>query len=185
MSVHMSSYSESLIQKAKQALSNINEISVLFAVVQLNKVTEDCGREQEFPTIYLYRNWLVHTDLDRNKRLPKFFMQWDEIIDGIQKGEGMHDATNKSIRALEFDLLFTEMESFGINLDVDMKYLFIKALTAAVIDAPLRWSGEHVKEFRFTFEQERKQADSSYFCHMQIQHKSGVWFNGPELHFKG
>jgi hypothetical protein len=179
----MNSYSERLIQKIKQALSDINEVSVLYTLVQLSKALQDSGRKLEFPTINLYRDWLVHTDLDRNKLLAEFFKQWDEIIEGIQNGTGVLDATNKCQEALAFGNLFTELESLEINLEVNQRYLFINALVGAVIDAPLRWGGEHVKEFRFTYEPERKQKDSSYFCHMQIQLTQGSWFNGPELHF--
>lgn len=179
----MSTYSEELIQKTKLALSDVSEVTVLYALVQMNKAIQDQGRKSEFPTISLYRDWLVHTDLDRNKRLAEFFKQWDEIIYDIQNGKGKLEATNKSQEALALGHLFEEMESLGINLEMKKKYLFINALMKAVIDAPLRWEGENVREFRFTYELSRKQEDPTYFCHMQFQLKQGRWFDGPELHF--
>jgi len=179
----MSSYSQQLIEGVNKALANVNEVSVLYALVQLTKAVQNCGTKHGFPTLSLYRDWLVHTDLDRNKRLAEFFNQWDEIIVGISNGKGMLDALNKSQEALAFGHLFAELESIGVNLEANKKYLFINALMKNLIDAPLRWKGEHVKEFRFTFDEKRKQVDSSYFCHMQIQLKTGHWFNGPELHY--
>lgn len=178
----MSNYSDDLIEKAKQALVRIDEASVLYTLVQLSKAVQDRGRKSEFQTLNLYRDWLVHTDLDRNKRLAEFFQQWDEIIAGIQKGTGMQEALNKSQEALAFGHLFAEMESLGVNLELNKRYFFINTLVTSVIDAPLRWSGQHVKEFRFTYESDRKRIDSTYLCHMQIQLKQGNWFNGPELH---
>lgn len=179
----MGSYSDNLIQKTKRALSSIDEASVVYSLVSLYKAVEDRGNEKSFPTLNLYRDWVVHTDLDRNKRLGDFFKQWDDIIDGIAANSDKLEATNLASDALVFDHLFNEIESLGVALETRQKYLFINALMTDVIDAPLRWKGKNVKEFRFTFEQQRKDADSTYFCHMQIQLVQGLWFDGPELHF--
>jgi len=178
----MPSYSDKLISKAEDSLErNIGEPSILFSLVLLNKVVKDRNRESEFPTINLYRDWLVHTDLDRNKKLSEFFDQWDIIIEDIASGKKKNDVIPKTVNSLAFKNLFDEMATLGI--ETEKKDLFVNQLVNSLIDAPLRWKGKHIKEFRFTYEEDRKKLDSTYFCHMQIQHTSDSWFNGPELHY--
>jgi hypothetical protein len=90
----------------------------------------------------------------------------------------------RSQAVLDFGNLFAEVGSFGISLEDRQKYLFINALMKGLIDTPLRWNvGKHVDEFRFTFDANRKQLASKYFCHMQIHLKKGYWFDGPEVHY--
>ena len=162
---------------------SIDETSVLYALVQLNKAARDNGRASEFKTINLYRDWLVHTDLDHNKSLTEFFEQWDKIIESIHNRIGIDHATEKSIEPLKFDYLFEELASLGVNLQANDRNFFIRALVGNLLDTPLRWPGNHIKEFRFTFDDKKKETYPTYFCHMQIQHTSGKWFNGPELHY--
>ncbi|MBI2086913.1 MAG: hypothetical protein HYT69_01960 [Candidatus Zambryskibacteria bacterium] len=187
MTIEMKSYWDNLLKKAKDALAkNINEVSVLYSLVQLNKFAEDRGRESEFPTIRLYRDWLVHTDLDRPRHLIEFFEKLDEAIDDIRKGGGIEVAEQKIVIPLKFVKLFDELSVLGISLDTDQKALFIKSLVDGLIDAPLRWKGKHVKEFRFTYDNLRKKERESYFCHIQGQLIQGdKWFDGPELHYEG
>jgi len=181
----MKSYWGNLLQKAKEALAkNISEASVLYSLVQLNKYVEDRGREKEFPTIKLYRDWLVHTDLDRNKGLTDFFEGLDKTFDDISKGVGIEVATKNIQVPLKFHILFEELSNLNIVLDTDQQALFVKHVVDELVDAPLRRAGRHVKEFRFTYEESRKEARNSYVCHMQIKHVSDRWFNGPEVHFE-
>lgn len=179
----MNSYSKKLIEKTKVFLAGgINDASVMYALVQLNKASQDCGHGPEFMTINFYRDWLVHTDLDRNKSLLEFFEQWDEIINGIKRGVGIDIATEKSSEPLKFEHLFTELTSLGIKLETRERNLFIKVLVESLLDAPIRRQSKHVKEFRFTFDSKRKQTHSTYVCHMQIQLTNDKWFDGPEFH---
>ncbi len=172
------------MQKIQRALEKIDEISVIYSLVQLAKVATDTGQAGQSPTIDFYRCWVVHTSLDRNKSLARFFAEWDGIISDIQNNKGILHATNRSQEVLNFVHLFTEIESFGIKLEDKQKYLFINALMKNLVDTPLRWSnGDNVDEFRFTFEEARKASDSTYFCHMQIHLKNAYWFDGPELHY--
>lgn len=181
----MTKYSERLILKVKNSLNDINEASVLYSLVMLNKAIEDSFSVADFPIINFYRDWLVHNDISHNKqeRLNIFFEKWDKIFKNVSKGLDLENATVDSIIPLNFLSLFKEVSSLGIVLDNIKKNLFILNLTNNLLDAPLRWSGEHIKEFRFTYESGRKDLSSTYICHMQIEHISGKWFNGPELHF--
>ena len=184
----MKNYWDNLHQNARNSLAgDINKVSVLYSLVQLNKFAWDRGRnrkgELEFPTINLYRDWLVHTSLDRNKDLATFFEKLDETIDSIGNGLGNEVALQKILAPLRFEKLFEELSTLDIALNKNQKDLFIKSLVSELIDAPLRKNGKHVKEFRFTYEESRKIDNESYFCHIQIQHISGKWFNGPEFHY--
>jgi|SRR3989344_562815 len=181
----MKSYWDNLLQKAKDALDkSINGVSVLYTLVQLNKFVEDRGRKSEFPTIRLYRDWLVHTDLDWNKALVDFFEGLDQTFDDIGNGVGIEVATQRIQAPLKFHKLFEELSSLNIKLNTDKQALFVKHIVDELIDAPLRRAGRHVKEFRFTYEESRKEARNSYVCHMQIKHVSDRWFDGPEVHFE-
>lgn len=181
----MTKYSERLISKVKNNLNNINETSVLYSIVLLNKAIEDSLSIEDFSTINFYRDWLVHNDITHNirQRLNVFFEKWDKIFQDISTGLNRVNATQDSIDPLKLLVLFEEMSSLGIVLDIVKKNLFILNLTNNLLDAPLRWESRHIKEFRLTHESDRKDSYSTYICHMQIEHVSGRWFNGPELHF--
>ncbi|MFA5889033.1 MAG: hypothetical protein WCW47_01985 [Candidatus Paceibacterota bacterium] len=182
----MTNYSNRLVQKVQSALTkSISEGSVLYTLVMLSKAIQDSCDDHtiKFPVIYFYRDWIVHTSLDYNKQLKKFFEKWDNIIEGIKNGGDKQNFTGASLNSLEISKLFTEMETLGITIGFEQKGEFVIALVNNLIDAPLRWKGKHIKEFRFTYDVERKKSSSSYICHMQIQHITNLWFNGPELHF--
>ena len=181
----MTNYSDKLVQKVQNALiGSINETSILYALVLLNKAVQDTHSVSKFLTINLYRDWLVHTNLDRKRHLELFFTEWDKIIEDIRKGSGRQGATEASLSSLALSKLFDEMQTLGITLESTQKDQFVVALVSSLLDAPLRWDGEHIKEFRFTYEVERKKSHSSYICHMQIQLTTGEWFDCTELHFK-
>jgi len=181
----MTDYSNKLVKKVQSALntSEITEVSVLYALVLLNKVAQDS--DVKLPTIALYRDWLVHTDLDRNKQLESLFTQLDKMIDGIAKGGGKQDATKASIEALKLSNLFDEIQNLEITLNSEQKEQFVVGLVNNLLDAPLRWNhGEHIKEFRFTYENSRLESSPSYICHIQFQYSAGQWFDGPEVHYQ-
>ena len=180
----MGNYWDNLLQKSKDSLAKeVNEVSVLYSLVQLDKFAEDRGRQSEFLTLKLYRDWLAHTSLGWNKALAEFFEKLDGTIDGIGNGSGKEIALQNILAPLKFEKLFEELSTLGIILIPSQQTLFIKSLVGGLIDAPLRRDGKNVKEFRFTHEESKKMNNESYFCHIQIQHISGKWFPGPEFHF--
>ena len=180
----MRNYWDNLLQKSKDSLAKeIDEVSVLYSLVQLDKFAEDRGRQSEFLTLKLYRDWLVHTSLGWNPSLTSFFEKLDGTIDGIGNGSGKEVALQNILAPLNFEKLFKELSTLGIILIPSQQTLFIKSLVGGLIDAPLRREGKNVKEFRFTHEESRRINNESYFCHIQIQRMSGKYFDVLEFHY--
>jgi hypothetical protein len=138
-----------------------DEASVVYLMVQIGKIIEREGYGEKFPTLWFYRNWIVHYQLDRKDRDAR-----REMLNKLEEAiliviAQKNDEILKSLgEAISLNSLHKEMASFFRAHRLEKQgfdYLgwfkkFDALLIAILSDLPLippRDSGYSFEEFRF------------------------------------
>lgn len=130
----------SIQEKLKASLSKdiIEERDVVYILVEAGKLIEITKTWQDYPALWFYRNWVVHSEIGKQ---TAFLRELKPHFENMNP----HMMTDGALEFLTFDRLSSDMRKFfhrqiqnNMIPDIRFLYEFQVSLKKVIMDIPVR-----------------------------------------------
>jgi hypothetical protein len=130
----------------------VAESQVVYILVEIGKLLEHGNKKKDFPTINFYRNWAVHTRLDRSDFADALVRNFDDFI--ADSSVVMLDCFQKLLKP---ESLRSELRSFCEYFQLEFPPCsdgllwknFVKYLARVLDETPLQCYPQNSKKLRY------------------------------------